>query len=152
MQGAENVWRIDQENELVQTIQPLPKEGYDKLRFNWNAPMALSSSVPDRIYMGSQYLHQSDDMGNTWKIISPDLTTNDPLKQDQDNSGGLSKDNSGAENHTTIFTISESELDENVIWVGTDDGNVQVTTNGGSHGQIQFQISRSSKKYLVLPY
>ena len=131
MQGAENVWRIDQENELVQTIQPLPKEGYDKLRFNWNAPMALSSSVPDRIYMGSQYLHQSDDMGNTWKIISPDLTTNDPLKQDQDNSGGLSKDNSGAENHTTIFTISESELDENVIWVGTDDGNVQVTTNGG---------------------
>ena len=91
MQGAENVWRIDQENELVQTIQPLPKEGYDKLRFNWNAPMALSSSVPDRIYMGSQYLHQSDDMGNTWKIISPDLTTNDPLKQDQDNSGGLSQ-------------------------------------------------------------
>ncbi|MGB1729897.1 MAG: WD40/YVTN/BNR-like repeat-containing protein [Crocinitomicaceae bacterium] len=131
MQGAENVWRIDQENELVQTIQPLTKEGYDKLRFNWNAPMALSSSVPDRIYMGSQYLHQSDDMGNTWKIISPDLTTNDPLKQDQDNSGGLSKDNSGAENHTTIFTISESELDENVIWVGTDDGNIQVTTNGG---------------------
>jgi len=70
-------------------------------------------------------------MGESWQIISPDLTTNDPTKQDQDNSGGLSKDNSGAENHTTLFTIAESELDENVIWVGTDDGNVQVTQDGG---------------------
>jgi len=131
MQGAENVWRIDQDNKLIKTIQPLPKEGFDKLRFNWNAPMALSPNVPDRIYMGSQYLHKSDDMGETWQIISPDITTNDPSKQDQDNSGGLSKDNSGAENHTTIFTIAESELDENVIWVGTDDGNVQVTQDGG---------------------
>jgi len=131
MQGAENVWRIDQDNKLIKTIQPLPKEGFDKLRFNWNAPMALSPNEPDRIYMGSQYLHKSDDMGETWQIISPDITTNDPSKQDQDNSGGLSKDNSGAENHTTIFTIAESELDENVIWVGTDDGNVQVTQDGG---------------------
>ena len=131
MQGAENVWRIDQDNKQVKTIQPLPVEGYDKLRFNWNAPMALSASAPDRIYMGSQYLHKSDDMGASWQIISPDLTTNDPAKQDQDNSGGLSKDNSGAENHTTIFTIAESDLDENVIWVGTDDGNVQVTQDGG---------------------
>jgi hypothetical protein len=81
--------------------------------------------------MGSQFLHQSDDMGNSWKIISPDLTTNDPAKQDQDNSGGLSMDNSGAENHTTIFTIAPSELDENIIWVGTDDGNLQVTQDGG---------------------
>ena len=115
---------------MVQTIQPLPKEGYDKLRFNWNAPMALVPSVPDRIYMGSQYLHQSDDMGNTWKIISPDLTTNDPLKQDQDNSGGLSKDNSEEKITMTIFTISESELDENVIQA--IHGNVQVTTKRGA--------------------
>ena len=131
MQGAENVWRIDHDNKQVKTIQPLPVEGHDKLRFNWNAPMALSASAPDRIYMGSQYLHKSDDMGASWRIISPDLTTNDPAKQDQDNSGGLSKDNSGAENHTTIFTIAESDLDENIIWVGTDDGNVQVTQDGG---------------------
>ena len=131
MQGAENVWRIDQDNELIKTIQPLPKEGFDKLRFNWNAPMSLSTIAPDRIYMGSQYLHKSDDMGETWQIISPDLTTNDANKQKQDNSGGLSKDNSGAENHTTIFTIAESDLDENIIWVGTDDGNVQVTQDGG---------------------
>ncbi len=131
MQGAENVWRIDTEKNLVKTIQPQPSVGIEKLRFNWNAPMAISSHQPDRFYMGSQYLHRSEDMGNSWEIISPDLTTNDPAKQNQVDSGGLSKDNSGAENHTTIFTIMESPLDENIIWVGTDDGNVQVTRDGG---------------------
>ncbi len=131
MQGAENVWRIDVENDLVKTIQPLPQKGYPKLRFNWNSPMAISAFKPDRFYMGSQFLHKSEDMGDTWQIISPDLTTNDPSKQQQKDSGGLSMDNSGAENHTTIFTITESPLDENTVWVGTDDGNVQVTTDGG---------------------
>lgn len=131
MQGAENVWRYDVDNKLIKTIQPLPQQGYAKLRFNWNAPMATSAHKPDRFYMGSQFLHKSEDMGNTWEIISPDLTTNDPAKQQQQDSGGLSMDNSGAENHTTIFTIAESTLDENVIWVGTDDGNVQVTQDGG---------------------
>lgn len=131
MQGAANVWRYDVDNKRVKTIQPLPQKGFPKLRYNWNAPMAVSTHQPDRFYMGSQFLHKSEDMGNTWTIISPDLTTNDPKKQDQDSSGGLSKDNSGAENHTTIFTIAESTLDENVIWVGTDDGNVQVTKDGG---------------------
>ncbi|APZ46310.1 hypothetical protein BW723_08365 [Polaribacter reichenbachii] len=131
MQGAENVWRYDVDAKRVKTIQPLPQKGYAKLRFNWNAPMAISAHQPDRFYMGSQFLHKSEDLGDTWTIISPDLTTNDPLKQDQGNSGGLSMDNSGAENHTTIFTIAESTLDENVIWVGTDDGNVQVTQDGG---------------------
>lgn len=131
MQGADNVWRYDVEKNRTKTIQPLPKIGDEKLRFNWNAPMAISSHVPDRFYMGSQFLHMSDDMGDTWSIISPDLTTNDPLKQDQTKSGGLSVDNSGAENHTTIFTIAESPLDKDVIWIGTDDGNVQVTKDGG---------------------
>lgn len=133
MQGAENVWRYDADNKLVKTIQPLPVEGYPKLRFNWNAPMAVSKHQPDRFYMGSQFVHRSEDMGNTWEIISPDLTTNDPSKQQQEDSGGLSMDNSGAENHTTIFTIAESPVDQNVIWVGTDDGNVQVTTDGGKN-------------------
>ena len=131
MQGAENVWRYDVDNKLIKTIQPLPVKGYPKLRFNWNAPIAISAHAPDRFYIGSQFLHKSEDMGDTWTIISPDLTTNDKSKQEQDNSGGLSIDNSGAENHTTIFTIAESPLDENVIWVGTDDGNVQLTTDGG---------------------
>ncbi len=131
MQGAENVWRIDTERQLTKTIQPLPASEDQKLRWNWNAPMAISTQQPDRFYMGSQYLHKSEDMGDTWQIISPDLTTNDPAKQNQEDSGGLSMDNSGAENHTTIFTIAESAVDENVIWVGTDDGNVQVTQDGG---------------------
>ncbi len=131
MQGAENVWRYDIERNQTKTIQPLPVKGDPKLRFNWNAPMATSKHNPDRIYMGSQFVHMSDDMGDTWVKISPDLTTNDPIKQNQEDSGGLSKDNSGAENHCTIFTIAESPLNEQVIWVGTDDGNVQVTQDGG---------------------
>lgn len=131
MQGAANVWRYDPERKLSKTIQPLADSEDQKLRFNWNAPMAVSANQPDRFYMGSQYLHKSEDMGNTWAIISPDLTTNDPTKQQQEESGGLSTDNSGAENHTTIFTIAESPLNEKVIWVGTDDGNVQVTQDGG---------------------
>ena len=130
MQGAENVWRYDMERKRTRTIQPTQPEGKAKLRFNWNAPITLSPSTPDRIYIGSQFLHVSDDMGNSWKIISPDLTTNDPKKQPKD-SGGLSTDKSGAENHTTIFTIAESPVDEKTIWVGTDDGNIQITTNFG---------------------
>lgn len=131
MQGAQNVWRYNTKLQQLKTIQPLPLEGTPDLRFNWNAPIALSPNEPDRLYIGSQFLHVSDDMGDTWKIISPDLTTNDPNKQKQLESGGLSKDNSGAENHSTIFTIAESARDEDVIWVGTDDGNVQITKNGG---------------------
>jgi len=131
MQGAENVWRYDMTLNQNKTIQPLPVKGDPKLRFNWNAPISLSDSKPDRIYIGSQFVHMSEDMGDTWVKISKDLTTNDKSKQNQADSGGLSKDNSGAENHCTIFTISESPLDEKVIWVGTDDGNVQVTKNGG---------------------
>ena len=133
MQGAENVWRYDVENNLVKTIQPLPVKGYEEYRFNWNTPIETSKNNPDRIYIGSQYVHKSDDMGNTWQIISPDLTTNDPLKQNQENSGGLSMDNSGAENHTTIFTIIESPLNDKIIWAGTDDGNIQVTKDGGKN-------------------
>ena len=132
MQGAENVWRYDVDKNRTKTIQPLPKKGDPELRFNWNAPMAVSAHVPDRFYMGSQFVHRSDNMGDSWTIISPDLTTNDPTKQDQSKSGGLSVDNSGAENHTTIFTIAESPLDQNILWVGTDDGNIQVTRDGGN--------------------
>tara|TARA_B100000795_G_scaffold263296_1_gene242267 strand:+ start:44761 stop:47856 length:3096 start_codon:yes stop_codon:yes gene_type:complete len=131
MQGAENVWRYDIDRNRTKTIQPLPKKGDPELRFNWNAPMAVSNHQPDRFYMASQFLHVSENMGDSWTIISPDLTTNDKQKQDQSKSGGLSVDNSGAENHTTIFTIAESPLDEKIIWIGTDDGNVQVTTNAG---------------------
>ncbi|UQD57625.1 hypothetical protein [Flavobacterium sp. K5-23] len=131
MQGAENVWRYNTDSQELVTVQPLAVKGDPKLRFNWNAPMEVSAKQTDRFYMGSQFVHKSEDMGRTWRKISPDLTTNDAKKMNQENSGGLSKDNSGAENHCTIFTIAESPLNENVIWAGTDDGNIQVTKDGG---------------------
>ncbi len=133
MQGAENVWRFNTDTQELITIEPLPVKGEAKLRFNWNAPMEVSQKQTDRFYMGSQFVHKSEDMGRTWTKISPDLTTNDPVKQNQENSGGLSKDNSGAEKHCTIFTIAESPVNEKVIWAGTDDGNIQVTQDGGKY-------------------
>lgn len=109
-----------------------PKAGYkEKLRFNWNAPLHLSSSERGTIYLGSQFLHRSRDQGQSWERISPDLTSNDPAKQQQEKSGGITVDNSAAEMHTTIYSISESPQNGQVIWVGTDDGNVQLTRDGG---------------------
>ncbi len=131
MQGAENVWRVDNEKAQIKTIKPYPERDEAKLRFNWNAPITTSYHDPNALYVGSQFVHYSPDQGETWKKISPDLTTNDKLKQNQAESGGISVDNSGAENHCTIFTIAESPLDKNMIWVGTDDGKIQLTVNGG---------------------
>jgi photosystem II stability/assembly factor-like uncharacterized protein len=131
MQGAENIWRVNVSKSLAKTIKPYREDGDPKLRFNWNAPLSTSLHNPDRLYVGSQFIHVSDDKGETWKKISSDLTTNDPKKQMQAGSGGLSVDNSGAENHCTVFTINESPIDKNIIWAGTDDGNVQVTFDGG---------------------
>ena len=131
MQGAEAIWRFDVAKQQLKVVKPYPVDGDPKLRFNWNAAMTTSKHQPNRLYVGSQYLHISDDRGDSWKKISPDLTTNDKTKQNQEESGGLSADNSGAENHCTIFTIAESPLTDQVIWVGTDDGNVQLTQDGG---------------------
>ncbi len=133
MQGAEAIWRYDIEKNQAKIIKPFAEAKDPKLRFNWNTPITTSQHQANRLFCGSQFLHKSDDMGETWTKISPDLTTNDPAKQQQENSGGLSMDNSGAENHCTIFAIGESPLDENVIWIGTDDGNVQVTFDGGKN-------------------
>src|SRR5205823_5422738 len=101
----------------------------EKLRWNWNTPIALSPNEKGTIYIGAQFLFRSRNQGQTWDRISPDLSTNDPEKQKQEQSGGVTVDNSAAEMHTTIYSISESPKDKNVIWVGTDDGNVQVTRN-----------------------
>ena len=102
-----------------------------KLRFNWNAAIAIDPFDSKTIYYGSQFVHMSPDRGDTWKIISPDLTTNDPSKQKQDESGGLTRDVTAAENYTSILTIAPSPVKKGVIWVGTDDGLVHVTTDGG---------------------
>ncbi len=114
-------------------IKPLPRANEPEFRFNWDAPIHLSPNSPGTIYLGGQFLFRSRDHGESWERISPDLTTNDPAKQHQENSGGLTIDNSDAEKYETIFTISESPKSGNVIWVGTDDGNVQITRDGGKH-------------------
>jgi len=111
-------------------IKPFPEEGVDDLRFNWNTP-AVFGKKTGWLYVGAQYLYRSKDKGDSFEKISPDLTTNDPERQQQEKSGGLTIDNSTAENNTTIFTVSESPLDENIIWAGTDDGNIQLTTDAG---------------------
>ncbi len=112
-------------------IKPQPREGEPELRFNWNTPMHLSPSQKGTLYLGAQFLFRSRDRGDSWERISPDLTTNDPAKQGQAKSGGLSIDNSTAENHTTIYSIAESPKDPVVLWVGTDDGRLQLTRDGG---------------------
>ncbi len=112
-------------------IQPLPGEGEPEYRFNWNTPIHLSPNEPGTVYIGAQFLFRSRDKGESWEKISPDLTTNDPKRQQQLKSGGLTIDNSSAENHTTIYSIAESPKNGQVIWVGTDDGNLQVTRDGG---------------------
>ena len=91
----------------------------------------MSPNEKGTIYMGGQFLFRSRDHGQTWDRISPDLTTNDPEKQKQEESGGVTIDNSDAETHTTIYSISESPRDGKVIWAGTDDGNLQLTRDAG---------------------
>jgi photosystem II stability/assembly factor-like uncharacterized protein len=101
-----------------------------KYRFNWNSPIALSPLNPKVVYFGGNVLFKSTDYGFSWQVISPDVTTNDPKKLG-DSGGPIVVDNTAAEFHCTIITIAPSPLDSNVIWVGTDDGNVQVTRDGG---------------------
>lgn len=126
-----NLVKFSKKTGVAKDIRPFPENNQEKLRFNWNAPIHISPNNPKRMYFGAQFLFASDDMGDTWKRISPDLSTNDPKKLRQKESGGLSVDNSGAENHCTIYAIAESPANANILWVGTDDGNVQVSANGG---------------------
>ncbi len=127
-----NLVRYHKSTGVAKEIRPFAKKDESKYRFNWNAPIQMSPNNPNRMYFGSQYLFMSEDMGDSWVRISPDLTTNDPEKLKQKESGGLTIDNSSAENHCTIYHIAESPKNGNIIWVGTDDGNLQVTADGGT--------------------
>ena len=102
-----------------------------QFRFNWSSPFIISSNDSKRVFFGSNHLFKSDDRGDNWKIISPDLTTNDKSLRNTSDGGGLTNSNTGGENHFTIITISDTPIDKDVIWVGTDDGNVQVTIDNG---------------------
>lgn len=113
------------------SIRPQAEDG-ESLRFNWNAAIAQDPFNDNTIYFGSQFLHKSSNRGDKWEKISPDLTTNDPEKQKQRESGGLTIDATGAENHCTILAIEPGKLEKGVIWVGTDDGRIQLTRDAGA--------------------
>jgi len=124
------IGRVNRHTLEIRPIQPLPNYNEKKLRFNWNTPIHMSPNEKGTIYIGAQFLFRSRDHGQSWERISPDLTTNDPEKQKQEESGGVTVDNSSAEMHTSIYSISESPKNGQIIWVGTDDGNLQITRDG----------------------
>ena len=128
MQGG-GMFRVRRSTGEIKEIKPLEGADDPDYRFNWNAPMHIGRS--GALYYGGQFVFRSTDKGDSWQTISPDLTTDDEERQGQRHSGGLSIDNSTAENNTTIYSISESPMDAEVVWAGSDDGNVQVTRDGG---------------------
>ncbi len=125
-----SLYRFDRVTGGRRYIQPNHPDPDVRLRFHWNAGIALDPHDPGALYIGSQFLHRTGDQGRSWEILSPDLTTDDPDKQRSD-TGGLTYDVTGAENHTTILSIAPSPLERGLLWVGTDDGNVQITRDGG---------------------
>jgi len=114
------------------TVRPTHPNPDIKLRFNWNAAINIDPNDNSTLYFGSQFVHKSTDKGETWSIISPDLTTNDPKKLRQHESGGLTMDATGAENHCTILVIEPSTVEKNMLWIGTDDGRIHYTRDGGN--------------------
>ncbi len=136
-QGGDIVW-TDLRTREQQSVNPWgrgsgggPAAG-QKFRWNWNAPIVLSPHEKATVYFGGNVLFKSPDFGKTWEQISPDLTTNDPEKL-KDSGGPVAIENTTAEYHSTIITIGESPVQKGQIWVGTDDGNLQVTTDGGKN-------------------
>ena len=122
--------RFDKRINQAKTIKPMSSLEEPPYRFNWNSPIYISPHDPKTVYTGGNYLFKTTDEGHSWEIISPDLSTNDPEKLK--NSGGpITMDNTGAEIHCTIITIAESPVKKGVLWCGTDDGNVQITLDGG---------------------
>jgi photosystem II stability/assembly factor-like uncharacterized protein len=132
--GWIDVW--DFRTHQYRNVNPWPKTsmgspaGLLKYRFHWTAPIAISPFDHNKVYVGSQYVHQTTDGGQTWKVISPDLTTGDPSKLLS--SGGLTEDNLGPEYGETVWAIAESTLEKGLIWAGTNDGLVHVTRDGGA--------------------
>lgn len=122
--------RVNRFTHEARAIAPYARYG-EKLRFSWNTPIQVSPNEKGTIYLGSQFLYRTRDHGQTWERISPDLSTNNPEKQKQEESGGVTIDNSSAEMNNTIYTICESPKNGQVLWAGTDDGNLQVTRDAG---------------------
>ena len=127
---------INYDDSVTEDLLKMQEEaGWGKdnpFRFNWSSPIIISPHDPSTLFFGGNFLFKTMDRGESWEIISPDLSTQDPVKIDRD-TGGLTPDVTGAENHCTIVTLSESPLKPGIIWAGTDDGNVQLTLDGGKN-------------------
>jgi photosystem II stability/assembly factor-like uncharacterized protein len=125
-----DLYRYDKLTGYYVSVKPPSTEELPRLRYNWNAGFARGPFNQSTAYYGSQFVHKTDDMGDSWQVISPDLTRNEPDKQKQDY-GGLTIDASGAEFYNSILSIAPSHKDQDVIWVGSDDGLIHITRNGG---------------------
>jgi photosystem II stability/assembly factor-like uncharacterized protein len=128
------VVRYDERRRQARNVEVWPEQANGvpadlKYRFNWTMPLTISPHDRNKIYVGSQHVHQTTDGGQSWQVISPDLTLND--KKRQQSSGGLTPDNIGVEYAGVVFAIAESRLESGLIWVGTNDGLVQLTRDGG---------------------
>jgi len=135
-------WSMSQQGSVVRydyltgnnySVKPTHKDQNIQLRFNWNAAINIDPFDNNTLYFGSQFVHKSTDKGLTWSVISPDLSTNNPEKLKQSESGGLTMDATGAENHCTVLVIEPSLLQKDVLWAATDDGQVHITKNGGEN-------------------
>jgi photosystem II stability/assembly factor-like uncharacterized protein len=131
------VERYDLRNGQARNVEVWPDQtngspdGELQYRFVWTFPLTISPHDHIKLYVGSQYVHQTTDDGQSWQIISPDLTTNDKSKQGF--SGGLTGDNIGVEYFSTLFAIAESPKEKGLIWAGSNDGLVHVTSDGGKN-------------------
>ena len=134
------IFHVDSRLGNVRNIHPYPKitgsagdaiEDH-KYRFNWDSPILISPHDVNTVFFGGNVVFKTSDQGYTWEEISPDLTTNDKSKQ-RTSGGEIYQDNTAAEFHCTILTIAESPVEAGVLWVGTDDGNVQVSRDGGQN-------------------
>ena len=130
--------RFDKRTEQAQDVSPWPLDTSGqgaatlKHRFQWTYPIVISPNDPNEIYAGAEVVFKSTDQGHSWQVISPDLTRNDKSKQ-QPSGGPITLDITSVEYYDTVFTIAESPKQKDLIWVGTDDGLIQLTQDGGKH-------------------
>ncbi|MGH9402476.1 MAG: VPS10 domain-containing protein [Terriglobia bacterium] len=131
------VARFDLSTGQTRSVPPWPDKSLDspagalKYRWNWTPPMAIDPFDHNTVYVGSQVVHATRDGGQSWKVISPDLTLNDHTHMGS--SGGLTPDNLGVEYWGTLFAIAASPVKQGIIWTGSNDGLVHVTRDGGKH-------------------
>ncbi|HEY6351529.1 MAG TPA: glycosyl hydrolase [Candidatus Angelobacter sp.] len=132
------ITRYDRHTEQEQNVTPWPLNPIgsaavdQKYRFQWTEPIVFSPNDPNAVYFAAQVLFKSTDQGKSWQVISPDLTRNDPDKQ-QAAGGPITKDNTGVEVYSTIFSVAECPLQKDLIWAGSDDGLIHITTDGGKN-------------------